>query len=188
MNKTSSMTAVLPTLSLTLRLCLWGLQNFYFQEGRKSNTVLPFKVNGMKKTNKKKQTGLNKLCSRKVDALLTLQPRVSRMLLCSVWNDIFLSGCRVERAARRSESEMLAWSCVKSSVAPTASRSSNRSFPARAVCLRFLTVWKELSVRLRASLPSKWIRLQSCARCKMLTLKQASIPLRTQTHTIAISF
>lgn len=45
-------------------------------------------------------------------------------------------------------------------------------------------MWKELSVRLRTSLPSKWIQFQSCARCKMDTLKQTS-PLHTQTLPIA---
>lgn len=68
------------------------------------------------------------------------------------------------------------------------------SFPTRTVCLWFLTMWKELSVRLRTSLASKWIQFQSCARCKRHTLKQASILPHTYKHAqflslpIAISF
>ncbi len=48
-------------------------------------------------------------------------------------------------------------------------------------------MWKELSVRLRTSLPSKWIQFQSCARCNTHTLKQASFPPHTPLP-IAISF
>lgn len=43
-------------------------------------------------------------------------------------------------------------------------------------------MWKALSVRLRTPLPSKWIQFQSCARCTMHTLKQASIPPHPHKH------
>lgn len=76
----------------------------------------------------------------------------------------------------------------KGSLLPLSSHSTAelKPFPTWTVCLWFLTMWKELSVRLRTSLPSKWIQFQSCARCKMDMLKQTS-PLHMQTLPIATS-
>lgn len=86
---------------------------------------------------------------------------------------------------------MFTWSCVKSSRLSAASISPQYHRVITTVshtdCLAMILNYVERVVSQRTSLSSKWIQFQSCARCKMHTLKQASTAPHTHKHTQFLS-